>query len=95
SRAMISLTLQQIAEAVSGEIYRGKPETVVSGECDTDSRKIESGGIFFAKLGESEDGHKYLVDAALSGAALAVVSTPREDVEIAQIVVADTVVALS
>ncbi len=92
---MISLTLQQIAEAVSGEIYRGKPETVVSGECDTDSRKIESGGIFFAKLGESEDGHKYLVDAALSGAALAVVSTPREDVEIAQIVVADTVVALS
>lgn len=92
---MISLTLEQIAEAVSGEIYRGSPETVVSGGCDTDSRKIESGGIFFAKLGESEDGHKYLVDAALSGAALAVVSTPREDVEIAQIVVADTVVALS
>lgn len=92
---MISMTLKQIAEAVSGDIYRGDAETLVSGECDTDSRKIERGGVFFAKLGESEDGHKYLVDAALSGAALAIVSTPREDLEIDQIVVNDTVVALS
>lgn len=92
---MISMTLRQVADAVSGEIFRGDPEAVVSGACDTDSRKIEPGGIFFAKLGETEDGHRYLVDAALSGAALAVVSTPREDVDIAQIVVADTVVALS
>jgi UDP-N-acetylmuramoyl-tripeptide--D-alanyl-D-alanine ligase len=75
---MISMSLEEIAVAVSGEIYKGKPETLVSGVCDTDSRKIEPGGIFFAKLGESEDGHKYLVDAALSGAALAIVSTPKK-----------------
>ena len=92
---MISMTLKQVADAVSGQIYRGNPDTVVSGECDTDSRKIQPGGIFFAKLGESEDGHKYLVDAALSGAALAIVSTPRDDLETNQIVVDDTVVALS
>jgi UDP-N-acetylmuramoyl-tripeptide--D-alanyl-D-alanine ligase len=92
---MISMSLEEIAVAVSGEIYKGKPETLVSGVCDTDSRKIEPGGIFFAKLGESEDGHKYLVDAALSGAALAIVSTPKEDLETDQIVVADTVAALS
>ncbi|NCW23507.1 MAG: UDP-N-acetylmuramoylalanyl-D-glutamate--2,6-diaminopimelate ligase, partial [Actinobacteria bacterium] len=92
---MISMSLEEIAVAVSGEIFKGKPETLVSGVCDTDSRKIEPGGIFFAKLGESEDGHKYLVDAALSGAALAIVSTPKEDLETDQIVVADTVAALS
>ena len=92
---MISMSLEEIAVALSGEIYKGKPETLVSGVCDTDSRKIQPGGIFFAKLGESEDGHKYLVDAALSGAALAIVSTPKEDLDTDQILVADTVAALS
>jgi len=92
---MITMTLAQIASAISGTIYRGDPQSEVSGVCDTDSRKIQPGGIFFAKLGESEDGHKYLVDAALSGAALAIVSKPKEDLEVDQIVVEDTVVALS
>ena len=38
---MISISLEEIAVAVSGEIYKGKPETLVSGVCDTDSRKIQ------------------------------------------------------
>ncbi|MEL0261476.1 MAG: Mur ligase domain-containing protein, partial [Aquiluna sp.] len=78
---MIALTLAELATAVSGEIFRGDPDRVVSGPVETDSREIVSGGIFFAKLGENEDGHKYLVDALLSGATLAVVSSPSADTE--------------
>ena len=92
---MIAMTLSELATAVSGEIFRGDPDRVVSGPVETDSREIVSGGIFFAKLGENEDGHNYLVDALLSGATLAVVSSPSADTKIDQIVVSDTVVALS
>lgn len=91
---MIELTLREIAQATGGRIHRGDPEARVSGVVQTDSREITAGGIFVAKLGEKEDGHKYLVDAMLSGAALAIVSTEAE-LDLDQIVVSDTVIALS
>lgn len=91
---MIALTLSELAEATSGELVAGDPETVVSGHCDTDSRKIESGDIFFAKPGEHDDGHRYLEEVAgLAG--LAFVMQPREDLSLNQIKVSDTVTALS
>ena len=91
---MIELTLREIAQAIGGRIHRGDAEARVSGFVQTDSREITAGGIFVAKLGEKEDGHKYLVDAMLSGAALAIVSTEAE-IDLDQIVVSDTVIALS
>lgn len=92
---MLEISLGEIAKAVGGEIFRGDPQRMVSGAVETDSREIKNGGIFFAKLGEKEDGHKYLIDALLSGATLAVVSTPSSTAEIDQIVVSDTVESLS
>lgn len=92
---MIELTLEQIASAVSGTIFRGSPSATISGAVQTDSREITKGGVFVAKLGEKEDGHKYVVDAMLSGAVLAIVSAPLPDAEIDQIVVQDTIVALN
>lgn len=92
---MLEISLAEIAKAVGGEIFRGDPLRMVSGAVETDSREIKSGGIFFAKLGEKEDGHRYLIDALLSGATLAVVSTPSNTAEIDQIVVSDTVESLS
>ncbi len=92
---MIELTLDQIAKAVSGTIFRGDPGAAVSGSVQTDSREITKGGVFVAKLGEKEDGHKYVVDALLSGASLAIVSAPLAEVEIDQIVVQDTIEALN
>ncbi len=92
---VIELTLEQIASAVSGTIFRGSPSATISGAVQTDSREITKGGVFVAKLGEKEDGHKYVVDAMLSGAVLAIVSAPLPDAEIDQIVVQDTIVALS
>ncbi|MEY5023811.1 MAG: hypothetical protein RL569_724 [Actinomycetota bacterium] len=91
---MIKLSLGQIAAAVSGELVVGDSATEVSGTVRTDSRIMEQGDIFFAKLGENEDGHRYL-DTLVSKASLAIVSAPRLDLSLAQIKVEDTVVALS
>lgn len=92
---MLSLTLAEIAFALSGQIIRGDSSRVVSGAVETDSRQIVSGGIFFAKLGEKEDGHNYVADALDQGATLAIVSRPVENVEIDQVLVSDTIEALS
>lgn len=92
---MLSLTLGEIASALSGKIIRGDSSRVVSGSVETDSRQIVSGGIFFAKLGEKEDGHNYVADALGQGATLAIVSRAVEDVAIDQVLVSDTIEALS
>ena len=91
---MIKLSLEQIANAISGEIVVGDSANEVFGTVRTDSRLVEPGDIFFAKLGENEDGHRYL-ESLVSKASLAIVSSPRLDLPLAQIKVADTVVALS
>ena len=91
---MIALTIAEIADAINGQIVLGDPSQVVTQSADTDSRSLEKGGIFFAKLGEHEDGHRYLEQVAET-AALAVVSEPNLTVDLAQIQVADTVVALT
>ena len=91
---MIALTIAEIASAINGKVVQGDEDLVVHGGADTDSRSLEKGGIFFAKLGEHEDGHRYLEQVA-DIAALAVVSSPNPAVKIAQIQVQDTVVALT
>jgi len=91
---MIAMTIAEIASAIDGKVIQGDESLVVQGAADTDSRALEPGGIFFAKLGEHEDGHRYLEQVA-SIAALAVVSSPNPSVKIAQIQVQDTVVALT
>jgi len=91
---MISLSLAEIATAINGEVVQGDASEIVSGTVQTDSRLIQVGDIFFAKLGEHEDGHRYL-DAVDGVASLAVVSQPRTDLAVPQIRVSDTVVALS
>lgn len=91
---MIELSLAEIAEAIGGEVVVGDPAAKVNGLPDTDSRALQPGGIFFAKLGEHDDGHRYLEQVA-AVAALAVVSTPNPSIQLPQIQVADTVVALT
>ena len=92
---MIELSLAEIASAVNGELVVGKPSTRVSGNVSTDSRELGAGDIFFAKLGENDDGHRFLSEVQESGVALAVVSEVRSDLKLDQILVPDTVVALS
>jgi UDP-N-acetylmuramoyl-tripeptide--D-alanyl-D-alanine ligase len=92
---MIELSLQEIAAAVEGELVIGNAETRVSGNVSTDSRELGSGDIFFAKLGEKDDGHRFLPEVAAAGVVLAVVSEARRDIKLNQILVKDTVFALS
>ena len=92
---MIELSLAEIAAAVAGELVIGDPDVVVSGNVSTDSRELGAGDIFFAKLGENDNGHRFLPDLAAAGAALAVVSEVNPELKLNQILVSDTVIALS
>jgi UDP-N-acetylmuramoyl-tripeptide--D-alanyl-D-alanine ligase len=91
---MIKLSLGQIAHAIKGELVNAAAEIEVSGTVRTDSRLVAPGDIFFAKLGDHEDGHRYL-DSIANVASLAVVSEVRVDLDLPQIKVRDTVVALA
>lgn len=91
---MIQMSLDSIARAVEGKVIRGDSAELVSGAVETDSREIKTGGIFFAKFGKNDDGHKHVQAAKENGAVLAIVQHPV-DVEIFQIQVTDTVVALN
>ncbi|MGR0320461.1 UDP-N-acetylmuramoyl-tripeptide--D-alanyl-D-alanine ligase [Agromyces sp. ZXT2-3] len=94
---MIALTMAEIAAATSGRFEAGGTETaadtVVVGAVTTDSREVEPGGIFVAKRGESDDGHRFAPAAVEQGAALLIVEHPL-DLAVPQIVVADSVDAL-
>lgn len=59
----------------------------------TDTRKIKTGDLFFALKGPNFDAHDYLAEAKTKGAVAAVVSR-RVDVDMPQIVVDDTRLAL-
>ena len=73
---MIELSLEEIATAVGGELVVGEATTRVRGNVSTDSRELGAGDIFFAKLGEKDDGHRFLPEAAAAGVALAVDPRP-------------------
>ena len=59
-----------------------------------DSRKIEPGQLFVALSGERFDGHDFLEQVATRSAAAALVEREVEEVELPQLVVADTRLAL-
>ncbi|WP_167131584.1 UDP-N-acetylmuramoyl-tripeptide--D-alanyl-D-alanine ligase [Paramicrobacterium chengjingii] len=95
---MITLTIGEIATAVSGRYDTAGTDatelTAVSGYVETDSREIETSGIFVAKPGDVTDGHHFVGAALQNGAALAIVEH-RVDVAIPQIIVDDAVDALA
>lgn len=59
-----------------------------------DSRRIEPGQLFVALRGERFDGHDFLEKAGESSAAAALVEREYEEIDIPQVVVADTRIAL-
>lgn len=94
---MIAFTLAQIAEAVSGTLLLASTtqtaDTVISGDAQTDSRELQPGQVFFARVGEETDGHLFIDQAIERGAALVVCEHEVES-SVAQIVVADATEAL-
>lgn len=61
---------------------------------NTDSRKITPGQLFIALRGDFFDGHSYLADVAKRGAVAAVVESYQPEVNLRQLCVADTRIAL-
>lgn len=91
---MVELNLNEIAVTTGGKILQGLP-SVAFRTFNIDSRVSQPGELFFALVAQ-RDGHVYIDDAALKGAAGAVVSrriTPPSS-EIALIQVKDTLIAL-
>ena len=64
------------------------------GSVSTDSRAVEAGQLFIALSGPRFDGHTYLKEVASKGAVAALVERHVEDVDLPQLVVTDTRVAL-
>ncbi len=59
-----------------------------------DSRRVEPGSLFFAVVGESSDGHVFAEQAVAAGAVALVVERPL-DLDVAQVVVANTRAAMA
>lgn len=88
---MDKLSAEYIAKLCDGKLFGGDAEI-----CGVvrDNREIAGGEMFVAIRGENFDGHSFVQDAAEKGAALVLVSEKKEDLDIPQIVVDDTVTAL-
>jgi len=89
---MIRITAAELAKVLSAKLV-GEGAKEITGSVETDSRLIGSGSLFIAKPGENLDGHDFVADAKDKGAVLAIVQQ-RVDVDIAQLVVSDSVLAL-
>ena len=89
---MITASAKKLADILGADLL-GDKEVNVTGSAETDSRLVTEGSLFFAKPGEQADGHDFVADAELRGAVVAVVEH-RVDVDITQLVVANTVDAL-
>ena len=60
----------------------------------TDSRECVPGSLYIARVGENADGHDYIDSAARNGAVCAIVETPERGLQIPQIVVKESTIAL-
>jgi len=89
---MIEITVSKLAEILGGVVY-GDAETRVTGSVETDSRLITPGALFFAKPGEFADGHDF-VEAAVGQGAVAAVTEKQLELDVAHVVVPNTVAAL-
>lgn len=87
---MISVSLQQLATLTEGQLT-GSPALTFT-EVTTDTRKVTSGSLFVALIGERFDAHDFISDAIAAGAAALLVSKPLP-VDIPQVVVHDTRIA--
>lgn len=87
---MIPLLLSDIATAVDGQLF-GQDATIEN--VTTDSRTLKSGDVFLALKGLNFDGHKF-IEQVVEQHCGAVIVEQHQDIDMPQIVVADTHSAL-
>jgi UDP-N-acetylmuramoyl-tripeptide--D-alanyl-D-alanine ligase len=74
----VRLTLLEILEATGGGEVGGTQVGESFSSYHTDSREVQSGGLFFALRGAEMDGHKFIPDAVARGAAAIVLERKTE-----------------
>jgi len=89
---MLKLTVLEIAQIVYAELF-GDGEILITGNVETDSRKVIPGSLFVAKPGEVTDGHLF-IDNAIENGAVAVLVEHRVHQDIPQLVVSNVVDAI-
>ncbi|MGI3038092.1 UDP-N-acetylmuramoyl-tripeptide--D-alanyl-D-alanine ligase [Vibrio diabolicus] len=87
---MIKVTLSQIANITRGELFG---DDLLIGAVSTDTRAIDHGALFVALVGERFDAHNFCQQAVDAGAGALLVQK-RLDVNVPQVVVSDTKMAL-
>ena len=83
--------LSDIATAVQGRLI-GAERTIEA--VSIDSRTLQSGDLYIAIKGENFDGHDF-IDMAVRAGASAVIGERRVDIELPQVVVSDSRLALA
>ena len=74
---MQAIKANEVIQACRGELLAGDTDTRITG-VSTDTRTLQPGDLFFALIGESSEGHKFLADALVKGASGVVVSRKVE-----------------
>ncbi len=74
---MKSLKIDYIVDSIEGEIIQGNTDSEIKG-VSIDSRTINTGELFFAIIGEKNDGHNYIAEAIRNGATAVVVDRKVE-----------------
>ncbi|MBK5071947.1 UDP-N-acetylmuramoyl-tripeptide--D-alanyl-D-alanine ligase [Budviciaceae bacterium CWB-B4] len=92
---MIPITLKQLAEVVDGKLIASTADITGQQIVDviTDTRKIVAGCLFIALKGERFDAHDFAAEAINQGASALIVSQ-HLPLDVAQVIVADTRIAL-
>ena len=93
---MLKMTLAQILHAVEGRLHGSPvaPEDVQVQGLFTDTRKPMLGGVFVALRGARFDAHDFLSTAVERGARVLVVEEAQDGLDVVQVRVADTRIAL-
>ncbi len=81
------MNVSQVAQALGAQFHGRDVEFTAVG---TDSRTLKRGELFVALKGERFDGHAFVAQAAMAGAAAALVEHANTTVALPQIVVEDT-----
>ncbi len=89
---MIPTTLAQIAEVTQAQLIGASDVTIEN--ISTDTRTVAAGSLFVALIGERFDAHDFVADAIAKGASALLVAREISGIQIPQLVVNDTKVAL-
>jgi UDP-N-acetylmuramoyl-tripeptide--D-alanyl-D-alanine ligase len=71
--------IADILPAVGGRLLHGNPDALFSNFC-IDSRYVEDHTLFVPLMGQSRDGHQYIIDAINKGAVCALVRTGHHQI---------------